>query len=142
MSYAMGIDSWKSGKVCYNRLADSNNLRDDDYTHFFYRNPVECIEFLMQQPAFREHMSYAPAKEFNDAEERIYSAVKSSDWWWNEQIRYLNFVIATMILTTSLATAAAWSYDCPCIRQFRPDTSYKLFGRQEGMASIFESRKH
>ena len=30
MSYTMGIDSWKSGKVCYNRLADPNNPRDDD----------------------------------------------------------------------------------------------------------------
>jgi len=87
-------------------------------------------------------MSYAPAKEFNDAEERIYSEVKSSDWWWNEQVRWLNFVLATMILTASSASAAAWSYDCPFIRQFRPDTSFKLFGRQEGMASIFESRKH
>ena len=47
-----------------------------------------------------------------------------------------------MILTASLATAAAWSSDCPSIRQFRQDTSYKLFGLQEGMASIFESRKH
>ena len=72
-------------------------------------------------------MSYAPAKEFNDAEECIYSEVKSSDWWWNDQVCYLNFVIATMILTASLATAAAWSYECPQIRQFRPDTSYKLF---------------
>jgi hypothetical protein len=33
MSYAMCIDSRKSSKVCYNRLADPNNLRDDDYTH-------------------------------------------------------------------------------------------------------------
>jgi hypothetical protein len=40
----------------------------------------------MQQPAFNEHMSYAAAKEFNDAVERIYSEVKSNDWWWNEQI--------------------------------------------------------
>jgi len=62
MSYAIGIDTWKSSKVCLNRLADPNNLRDDDYTRFFYRNHFECIEFLMQQPAFREHMSYAPAK--------------------------------------------------------------------------------
>jgi len=85
MSYAMGIDSWKSNKVCYNCLADRNNLRHNDYTYFFYRNPVECI--VMQQPAFREHMAYAPAKKFNDAEERIYSEVKSSDWWWNEQVR-------------------------------------------------------
>ena len=75
----MGIDCWKLGKVCYNHLANPNNLCQHDYTHFFYRNPVECIEFLMQQPAFRKHMSYAPAKEFNDAEERINSEVKSSD---------------------------------------------------------------
>jgi len=80
MSYMMGIDSWKSGKVCENCLSDPNNLGDDDYTHFFYRNPVECIEFLMQQPPFSNHMSYAPAKEFNDAKERIYSEVKSSNW--------------------------------------------------------------
>jgi len=86
MSYLMGIDSWKSGKVCYNCFADPNHLCNDDYTHFFYCNPVESIEVLMQQPAFWEHMSYAPAKEFNDAAERIYWEVKSSDWWWNEQL--------------------------------------------------------
>ena len=87
MSYTMGIDSWKSGNGCYNRLADPNNLRDHDYTHFFDPNRVECIEFLMRQPTFREHMSYAPAIEFNDAEEHIYSEVKSSDKWRNEQVR-------------------------------------------------------
>jgi hypothetical protein len=41
----------------------------------------------MQPPAFSEDMSYAPAKEFDDAEERIYSEVKSSNWWWNEEVR-------------------------------------------------------
>jgi len=97
MSYAMGVDSGTSSKVCFTRFPDQNKLRDDDYTYFFYPNPVDSIEFLMQQPAFREHMWYAPAKEFNDAEERIYSEVKSSDWWWNEQVGLLNFVIATMI---------------------------------------------
>ena len=142
MSYAMGIDSWISGKVCYNRLANSNNLHADDYTCFFYCTAVECIEFLMQRFAFREHLSYAPAKEFHDAGEHIYSDVKSSNWWWNEHVCYLSFVIATMILTASLATVATWSYECPIIRQFRPVTSYKLFGRQEGLASIFGSRRH
>jgi len=68
MSYAMGIDWWIASKMCYNRLADPKNHRDDDLTRFFYRDPIECIEFLMQQPAFREHMLYAPAKEFNHGE--------------------------------------------------------------------------
>jgi hypothetical protein len=48
MSYIMGIDSWKSGTVCNNCLADPVNLRDDDYTRIFYCNAVECIEILMQ----------------------------------------------------------------------------------------------
>jgi len=85
-SYAMGIESWKFGTVCYNRLADPNYLRGNDYARFVYRSPVEYVEFRMPQPAFREHMSYGPATEFNDAEKRIYSEVKSSDCWSNEQV--------------------------------------------------------
>jgi len=48
MCYMMSINCWKSGKVCYNRLANPKNLCDDDYTRFFHPNPVEYIEFLMQ----------------------------------------------------------------------------------------------
>jgi len=86
-SYMMGIDSGKSRKLCYNCLADPYNIRDADYTCFYFRNFDESFEFLMQQPAVREHMSYAPAKEFNDVVECLYSEVKSSDWCCNEQIR-------------------------------------------------------
>ena len=86
MFYAMGIDSWKLGNVCNHHLADPNNLRDNDYPRFFHSHSVECIQCLMQQPAFGENKLYAPAKEFNDAEEPIYSEVKSSDWWRNEQV--------------------------------------------------------
>jgi hypothetical protein len=96
----------------------------------------------MSQPVFSEHMLYAPTNKFNDAEESICSEEKSSGWWWNEQVPELNFVLATIILTTSLGMAAIWGYNCPFIRHFRPDTSYKQFVRQAGMASIFESRKH
>jgi hypothetical protein len=58
-------------------------------------------------------MSNTPAKAFNDAEEHIDSEVKSSDWWWNELVRWLNFVTATMFVTTSISMAAAWSNNCP-----------------------------
>jgi len=60
MSWVMGIDSWKSGRECYNTSADPNNLGDDEYTSFFYPNPAECIELLMPQLTLREDMSYAP----------------------------------------------------------------------------------
>jgi len=142
MCYALSIDSWKSSTVWHNRLADRNNLCNDDYTCFFYRNPVECIVFLMQQTAFRDNMLYVPGMELNDTEKRINLEVKSTDWWWNEQESQLKFVIATMILTASIATAATWRYNCPFTLLFRADTSYKLSGRQEEMVSIYESWKH
>jgi len=83
---AMGTNSRISGIVCYNPSADPNNLRDDHSKHFICRNPVACNEFVMRQPAFTKQMSYALAKEFDDAEEHIYSEVKTSDWWCNEQV--------------------------------------------------------
>jgi len=102
MSYTFGIDSYTSVDMYSNCLADPNNLLHYDYRRFSNLNPVECIEFFMHHAAFREHQSYAPATEFNDAEERIYSEVRSCDWWWNKQVRELSFVLATMTLTTSI----------------------------------------
>jgi hypothetical protein len=87
MSNAMGIDSWKSSKAWYNCFANSNNLRNNHYIGSFHRIPDECIQFIMEQPVFREHMSYAPAKKVHDAEGRIYSEMKSSSCRWNEQVR-------------------------------------------------------
>jgi len=75
------IDSRPWGRMSYNRLADPINLRNSNYIRFCYCSSVECIEFLMQQPAFSERMSYAPAKEYNAAMERTYSDVESSIWW-------------------------------------------------------------
>jgi len=87
------------------------------------------------------HMFYDPAKEFNDNEECIDSEVKSSHWWWNEQVNYMNFVTAMIVLNAWIAMGAPWSYDCPFIWQFRPDTFYKLFRWPEGIANIFESQE-
>jgi len=78
---------WKSGRQCYKHLGDRNNLHDNGYSRFFYSHSVKCIEFLIEQHAFREDMSYAPAKEFDDAEDHIYAEVKLSDWCWNKQVR-------------------------------------------------------
>lgn len=71
MFYKMGFDFWTSRQVCYNHLADANDIPADDYTSFFYCNPVESILSLMEVLAFREYMSYDPGKELNEAEEGI-----------------------------------------------------------------------
>jgi hypothetical protein len=66
--------------VCNNHLADPNNDREDDFTHFFDSNPTEYIELLLQFPPFGEYMSNAPAQGFNNTEKHIYSEVKWTEW--------------------------------------------------------------
>jgi len=142
MSYTLGIHSWKWGKSCYNWLADQNKLHNHDYKYFFYRTAVGYIVFLLRHTAFREHIPYAPAKKIDDFEEYMYREVISSDWWWNEQVHCLNCVTGMMTITASITTTASWSYDCPIIFQFRPDTFYNIFEQDEKMSSISLFRIH
>lgn len=43
----------------------------------------------MSNPAFEEHLQYAPMKQFGDAEKnvRVYDEAWTADWWWNVQVR-------------------------------------------------------
>jgi hypothetical protein len=45
----------------------------------------------------------------------MYSDGKSSYWWWNEQVRWLNVIIRTTILTPSIARAATWCFNYPLV---------------------------
>jgi hypothetical protein len=78
----------------------------------------------------------------DDTEAHIFLLVKASDWWGNEQVNELNWVIATIILTSSIATAATWRYNCPSNQQLRPDKSYKPSGCLKRMAYTLQSQKY
>ena len=49
----------------------------------FYRDPVECLRFLAQNPSFDQHQSYSPVKYFTDraCNERVYSEMHTGDAW-------------------------------------------------------------
>ena len=67
MTYELGMQTWKSGKVsidCVN--ARNERSTTPTGTPFFYRNSVTCIEFLLRQMAYNETMTYAPVKECNE----------------------------------------------------------------------------
>jgi hypothetical protein len=52
------------------------------------RDPVECIKDLIGNPAFREHMRFAPEKVFTDAkrENEKFGNMWTGEWWWNLQV--------------------------------------------------------
>src|SRR5947207_4953439 len=65
MEYELDISSWKRGLVEFTLPGSESSRSEDRMAAFWYRNPVTCIEFLMKQPAFHEHMAYTPWKEYN-----------------------------------------------------------------------------
>lgn len=89
MVYELGMHTWKTGKVSFNRSDTGNRISTTAYTSFYYRNPVTCIEFLLRQSAYKEHMTYAPVREYNDENERVYSELHTGDWWWRMQVLQL-----------------------------------------------------
>jgi len=60
---------------------------DDHSSTFFYRDIVQCAEYLLAQPAYREDVVYAPVQEYDGSGERLYSEMHTADWWWKTQVR-------------------------------------------------------
>jgi Plavaka transposase len=58
-----------------------------DELELWRRDPVECIKDLLQNPAFRDVMAYAPERVYRDKEgkRQVYDKMWTSDWWWEVQ---------------------------------------------------------
>jgi hypothetical protein len=52
----------------------------------FYRDPVECVAYLLRQPAFAAQMVWAPVREWASKNKRLYSKMHTADWWWEQQV--------------------------------------------------------
>ena len=69
-------DAWREATVHF----------DDRPTKYYYRNPLELVTYMLSQPAYKDHLVYAPVKEYNADGERIYSELHTGDWWWRTQV--------------------------------------------------------
>ena len=57
----------------------------------YYRDTLECFEFLFGDPLFQDHMEYVPRCEFTTGEEpeRLYNEIMTADMAWNLQVKML-----------------------------------------------------
>ncbi|KAJ7496317.1 Zn-finger domain-containing protein [Mycena galericulata] len=71
-----------------NRVDENDELMSEEL-ELWMRDPVECIKELMSNPAFREHMAYAPERVYGTKEghenSRILDEMWTADWWWKIQ---------------------------------------------------------
>ncbi|KAG6375199.1 hypothetical protein JVT61DRAFT_3410 [Boletus reticuloceps] len=65
----------------------SSDHQTKDPVHFYYRDPLECVKLLFNNPFFADKMEYTPYKLYTSIERdaRVYTEWMSSDGAWELQ---------------------------------------------------------
>ncbi|KAG8918464.1 hypothetical protein FRC02_002356 [Tulasnella sp. 418] len=68
-------------------LEDSNGDSLSEVVEMWAWNPLECIQELLENPLFEDHLKYKPQRTFTSATRqcRVYDEMWNSDWWWETQ---------------------------------------------------------
>ena len=56
-------------------------------TPYYWRDPVNVVRDLLQNPAYQNDLIYTPSKLRGKFGERIYGKLDTGDWWWKLQVR-------------------------------------------------------
>jgi hypothetical protein len=84
------------------------------------RDPVECIRELIGNPAFRDHMRYAPERVFKDetGKNQVFDETWTGEWWWKTQVSLLflfSFYLSRSSMSTETSAAGRYYRTCyPC----------------------------
>ena len=81
MEDGLGHSSWKKSK-----LSMAWNEQHPDRIVFWHRDLIGCAKWILRQPAYKEHLVYAPVRSFNIAGHRVYDEMNTGDWWWDKQV--------------------------------------------------------
>ena len=109
----------------------------NDKFELFMRDPIECIKELWANPAYLDHLTFAPEHRFADKRktERVYDELMSGDWCWQKQVCVFIFFLWRHVqvhqeLLTDGATLVPviLSSDKTQLCQFRGDkTAYPVY---------------
>ncbi|KAF8144661.1 hypothetical protein K438DRAFT_2029075, partial [Mycena galopus ATCC 62051] len=74
--------------VVGDRLDENDEMMSEEL-ELWKRDPVECIKELISNPAFKDHMAYAPEKVYSNPEgeerSRVVDEMWTASWWWKIQ---------------------------------------------------------
>jgi hypothetical protein len=70
-----------------NQVGDDGRTLVEDL-ELWRRDPVECVNELIGNPAFKEYISYVPEHVYTNAagQDRIFDEMWTADWWWKTQV--------------------------------------------------------
>ena len=66
-----------------------------------YRNVIGALQFLIGHPPFADNLTYAPIRQYNSADLRMFSEMATGDWWWSIQEQLPeNATVVPLLLAT------------------------------------------
>ena len=77
---------------------------------FFYRNALDCVEYLFGNPVFANKMDFCPVQLYRDMERtiRVYTEWMTGNAAWDMQVGFFLSQPPTRGLTFSLGNAPRW----------------------------------
>jgi len=84
MEDGLGVDSWEKSRL---ENITWNEQHAGVPIEFWYRDIIERVKWLLRQPAYAEHLLYAPQQQFDEHGRRVYGEMHTADWWWEWQLR-------------------------------------------------------
>ena len=136
MEDGLGHGSWKKSK-----LSMAWNDQHPDNIPFWHRDVIECAKWLLRQPAYEDHLTYAPIRSFNDAGQRVYDEMHTGEWWWEKQVVFNPFPCITNLCSQLHRLSFRMgrrSYPSSLCRMGRISRTFAVI---RGMANIYDNRK-
>ena len=77
----------------------------------FYRDPLECIHALLQNPTFEGKWDFTPRKVYDSADHqnRVYSEWMTSDSAWAAQVIVCLAFFSTLVSPLLVNTPSRWN---------------------------------
>lgn len=125
-------------------LTDAGGAALFEDVELWRRNPVECVKDLLQNPAFKDHLAFAPQRIFKKSNytNREYHKMWGSDWWWQRQVSSLHGIpqCFPLLKCMPLAHASQRRDSRPSHPGVRQNTSDQICWEQASLARLSDHR--
>jgi hypothetical protein len=75
---------------------------------FYSRDIIKCAQWLLRQPAYRDHTVYAPERVYSNDGRRLYNEMNTGEWWWEQQVGYQCDIVDSMIVDRTSGHCPGW----------------------------------
>ena len=84
------VPDWRSKKITLPGYVTREPM------YLFFRDALDCAEYLFSNPLFAGHMDFSPTRLYRDAEQtiRIYSEWMTGEAAWNMQVCFSALLIS------------------------------------------------